>query len=153
MEGVREMEGEAADLARELERIRGECEGAWEANMAAAEKDEESFAAAIACEWGEMRDAFDAQVSEREAALRTALSSHAHEARAARDAVVEEVTMLRAKLEGLSRAVPNTPRVGFEAGFAVPATPRARPQSARPGTAGGGSRPGSAWGRPESRLR
>jgi hypothetical protein len=68
----------------------------------------------------------------------SASSEHARHTREVRDAAVAEIISLRGKIEAMSRGVANAPRIGFEAGPAVPSTPRNRPVSARP------SRPSTA---------
>lgn len=138
------MRGEMEQLAADLATL-------THANLAAAEKDDDSFAAAIAFEWGEMKDAFEDKVREAEARRDAVVKEHAHHSRAVRDTAVVEILALRAKIEATSQVVANAPRVGFEAGPGVPSTPR-RPMSVRPGSAMP-SRPGTAMStRPESRL-
>ena len=66
-ESIKELEAEEHLADREIQHMTEHLRVLSESNMAAAEKDEESFAAAIALEWQEMQDAFDAQVKQSEA--------------------------------------------------------------------------------------
>jgi len=67
LESIKELEAEEHLADGEIQHMMEHLRVLSESNMAAAEKDEESFAAAIALEWQEMQDAFDAQVKQSEA--------------------------------------------------------------------------------------
>lgn len=67
LESVKDLEAEVEHAEREIELARRHLDMLSASNMAAADKDEDSFAAAIALEWMEMQVAFDAQVKRSEA--------------------------------------------------------------------------------------